>query len=389
MLRIVTFLIILNFLSPIRADDLSVHADIVEQKYKRAMVLGGGGLQTAMFLGILREFRDEGLAPELIIATCGGALAAAIAHSLESSEERLAYISSKFFYQILQEGNFGSNGRRDSMPLFKPLWWITLLHTKYKFRRIIPDIFTKYMISYDPTLSFGLPLDDFRKRTHRTVLLATRLLFEQKETERLWEKDRKYFQLTLFTDSQTGHKIREYRPPLGAEEGSLIHPKADIKTGISFEDALNAALSESFILPPYGIGEEWYIHGGPNLYPLELAKELAHEVVMIQNKDFDLPSKGAIQALYNIDIMKRQRKVFLEGHADYLVHAEDIPKDILLTPTLNWWGGKVITRIPDNYEDYLKIIEKQYNFGRAKAKKAILEKMQKDSWKVLPLRMRP
>ena len=48
------------------------------QKYKRAVVFSGGGSRFAVYGGIFSAMKDMGYEPDLIIGSCGGAMAASI-----------------------------------------------------------------------------------------------------------------------------------------------------------------------------------------------------------------------------------------------------------------------------------------------------------------------
>src|SRR4051794_34557702 len=72
-----------------------------EAKYKTALTFSGGGFQTAMFLGMLEGVENQGVHPDVLVSTCGGALAAAIAHVYPHSSDRKKLIESEEFHQFL------------------------------------------------------------------------------------------------------------------------------------------------------------------------------------------------------------------------------------------------------------------------------------------------
>jgi hypothetical protein len=50
--------------------------------YKRCMVMGGGGFRFGIYIGMYAALRQAGKAPDVLLASCGGAIAAAIIHNL-------------------------------------------------------------------------------------------------------------------------------------------------------------------------------------------------------------------------------------------------------------------------------------------------------------------
>ena len=71
--------------------------------FRRVLVLGGGGLQTAIYLGIIDGLEKNGWKPDLIISTCGSSIAAAILNGEGHIQGASNYIFSKDYYALLNE----------------------------------------------------------------------------------------------------------------------------------------------------------------------------------------------------------------------------------------------------------------------------------------------
>ncbi|HEX7988139.1 MAG TPA: hypothetical protein VF616_31830 [Duganella sp.] len=65
------------------------------------MVLAGGGFRFGYYLGMHAAAIDAGRAPDLLLATCGGAVAGAIIAGLPDTAARKAWLGSRRMYEFL------------------------------------------------------------------------------------------------------------------------------------------------------------------------------------------------------------------------------------------------------------------------------------------------
>ena len=72
------------------------------QKYKRAVIFSGGGSRIAVYGGIFSALKNMGCTPDLIIGSCGGAIAAAIINSFETDIEIKEYMKSLELYNFIK-----------------------------------------------------------------------------------------------------------------------------------------------------------------------------------------------------------------------------------------------------------------------------------------------
>ncbi len=68
------------------------------QQYERCMVLAGGGFRFGYYLGMHAALEEAGHAPDLLLATCGGAVAAAVIGRLPDATARKQWLSSPEMY---------------------------------------------------------------------------------------------------------------------------------------------------------------------------------------------------------------------------------------------------------------------------------------------------
>src|SRR5471030_615973 len=70
------------------------------QPYQRCMVMAGGGFRFGIYLGMFEALRQAGRAPDVILASCGGAIAATIIRNLPDDEQRRAWLTSPDMYRF-------------------------------------------------------------------------------------------------------------------------------------------------------------------------------------------------------------------------------------------------------------------------------------------------
>jgi predicted acylesterase/phospholipase RssA len=55
------------------------------------MVMGGGGFRFGIYIGMYAALRQAGKAPDVLLASCGGAIAAAIIHNPDPKRNARGY----------------------------------------------------------------------------------------------------------------------------------------------------------------------------------------------------------------------------------------------------------------------------------------------------------
>ncbi|UVW27249.1 patatin-like phospholipase family protein [Massilia sp. H6] len=73
------------------------------EKYQRCLVLPGGGFRFGYYLGVYAAAVDSGQLPDILLASCGGAIAAAVIAGLPNTQERLEWLTSRYMYSFLRE----------------------------------------------------------------------------------------------------------------------------------------------------------------------------------------------------------------------------------------------------------------------------------------------
>ena len=138
--------------------------------YKRCLVMGGGGFRFGIYIGMYAALRQAGKAPDVLLASCGGAIAAAIIHNLPDPEAQRAWLSSEAMYQF-----WCSLRSTDNAVLLGTLLRAARRKMSSASAPVIPDLFNDYLFEIPPQLPFppatGTPEVD-------VAIIGGKLLFD-------------------------------------------------------------------------------------------------------------------------------------------------------------------------------------------------------------------
>src|ERR1700712_1059102 len=109
-------------------------------KCRRCLVFAGGGMRFGIYLGMHAAACDAGRAPDVLLASCGGALAAAIIQGLPDDAARKAWLASHAMYDFwrgLQPGPQAGIARM--------LWRAGRRFVSTQPAPTVPDLFHDYL----------------------------------------------------------------------------------------------------------------------------------------------------------------------------------------------------------------------------------------------------
>lgn len=342
---------------------LNLSPACAEEK-KIALVFNGGGFKTAMFLGMLKGVKEAGLKPDIIIGTCGGSIPAAIAHSIADSEGQQTFVESEEFYEMLKSIDF-----TEYASVRKTLFLAEDFYIKFKLNKIIPDIFSDYLMNVPKEIDLSELSLGFEPKSHRTVIIAAKVLFTEKETGKFRKKGKKLFKQSIFTDSKTADELKGFIAPNSGFKNSAITPEVDFITDAKLAEASRASISDPFYMEPAHYNGDRFVTGAVDLYPMELARRLADKVIFALPTKFDIVEQGAIFATFNFSHNKRHAQVF-DDSKNYLIDSTDFPSKLDFTPAPNFLTWKMKTKVPKTYEEYRQLVRSQFEYGYKQALKA-------------------
>ena len=336
------------------------HSFAAEKKFKRALVMGGMGVAPGIGLGMIAGLTKSKHAPDLIIATCGSAMAAAIYSAYPDATLSLDFAKSPEFKAIIDQTKIETKNllkvqrnfaRAKKMNLVPPIFSQTILH--------VPEVMEKFL----PDQSQGET-----QTAPKIIILSARSHFGPEAVGKFKSKEKTFTQV-FFTDKETGSLLKDYRSPIAAQfPDSNVAEKTAVMTSNSLEEAARASISDPFLLNPGKIDGAYYFTGAVDLFPLELAAELADEVIsnyplsmFTDYEDLAIRSTFGFNQTASVlhDIQNTQVKwVDLTGSAE--LKFDPYPKGLSLR-----------NGIPFGLEDYQTGIQAQWDLGYTRAIEAI------------------
>lgn len=339
--------------------------DGAAQPFRRCMVLAGGGFRFGYYLGMMAACEKYQRKPDVILASCGAAIAAAIIQRLPDDAARRAWLAGPEMYEFWQDLR-----PNPDKTLTAALGGVAKRALYGAAVKRIPDLFNDYL--------FALP-DPIRLPAAETAagnapalaIIAGRLLYSEDDVGEL-RHGRALFAETVFANQRVAALLADAVSPVANDriQASTVAPGISVVSDVSLEDAVRASISDMVYFRCHQIGEDHYLGGVLDLFPIELAHRLAPEVIM-ERKGFysrflDLP---AVRTVLGFHGNKRLRTV-LRQRADLWIDTVDmqialVNKQIL--PQLDWRKNQLGLRMPDSYQDYRDMLQLQWEYGYRKA----------------------
>jgi hypothetical protein len=356
-------------------------------KYKRCMVFAGGGFRFGAYLGMYAAACDLGKAPDVLLASCGGAIAAAIIQSLPDNDARKAWACSAAMYQFwcdVQPTPKAAIGR--------VLWHSALRRFASGYAAIVPDLFQDYMFIAPERLP--LPTLEEHDSTHlrfcppagtasfnekwagrpAVVIIGAKLLYQPAEVGQP-RAGRKLLAECVFGPPNIHALLAMQQAALSPspwQESSVARALCLISDA-SLPQAVRISTADMFYLPKQHFAGESYSGGAVNLFPIELAQALAEQVVMEfkapLDRNFALP---AWRSVLGIDGNARLRQVHAQ-FADVWIDTSDIRVALRtqqVQKMLHWRRNRIQLRPPATHALYVEQMLAQWQYGYERAREA-------------------
>lgn len=322
--------------------------------------MAGGGFRFGYYLGIYAALRDANKTPDLLLASCGGAIAAALIQSLPDDTQRKDWISSPDMFQFwcgLKSSRQATIMRAFSAAMKRRIF--------IKNAVVIPDLFNDYM--FDVPASLPLPEAVSGNTDTAVAIIAGQLLFAENEVGQV-RGDRKLFAETVFCAPRTAALLQGMRSPLSEESFGNNAIASGLLTDVDtpIAEAVRASISDMFYFRCHTYQANHYIGGVIDLFPIEVARRLADQVVMELKGPYDqLYSIPALHAVLGIDGNHRLEHV-LQQYAEQWIDTSDMEQVLLknqIDKKIVWRRNKIELAMPKNYDDYLTMIDAQWQYG--------------------------
>lgn len=348
-----------------------------DKKAKRVLVIPGGGLDVGIPVGVYQGLIEKGWEPDMVIASCGGNLMTTglQVHSDPKELEKFFMHENfhKFYRQVAVDDHW--NG------------W-NLIKRKAELEAtdipdVIPSVFENNMMNIPDTFELEGLDKNFRSDKVRTIVLATRMSFDESHVGQP-RKGKPIYTQVIATDAETAKLFEDgHDAAMGQFKGSVLHPKAEVRTDLPIGVASRAGISEPGMIKPIKIGDHYYAAGGADLYPIEIAKKVVDpecgEIVMIKPPRLADRQQAVLKRGFRFDYGERYDQVYKTKGVTYI---DMVDWNTALKGNTMWpepkFGGlsapKLLINIPADKKAFNDILKKQIEYGKTRAIQAIEKK---------------
>ncbi len=339
-----------------------MHAMQTHEQYRRCLVLAGGGFRFAYYLGVHAAAEDSGRRPDVLLATCGGAIAAAVIAGLPDAQARREWIGGRAMYDFL----------RAIRPTVRatPLRTLGAAGLRWLDRAPAPriaDLGGDYLFE----LPAAIPLPEGSDPDAPALaIVGAQLLFRPEEagTPRA---GRTLFAETVFCPPRAAALLAGMAAPAADPRWSqgAIDEALALDTTMSSADAARISMSDMFYFRSHAVNGRRYTGGVIDLFPIELARRLARDVVMERKMPFNpwfaLP---ALRAVLGIDGAARLRHVHGQP-ADAWVDTRDCARVLRghgIGKRIGWRSNRIGLVAAPTLEAHRAQVRAQWEYGYLK-----------------------
>ncbi len=342
-----------------------------QTKYRRCLVLAGGGGRLGLHLGTYAAACEAGLAPDVLLGTCGGALAAALIHAEPDPARQLAYLAGPEMYRF-----WGSVKPHLPSGLGKAMAALVLRALDPRHAPRVPDL------DRDALFKVEGPWPELHWRHDGAgpdaVVLGARLMYDAAHIGQP-RAGRRLLQPVAIGPARACALLADAPSAVGTgpHAGSAIAPVMAVAdtSALSLQDAVRISMTDMIYLPAAEAAGARWLGGAVDLLPGELAAELADEVWIDRKSLFEpWTFAAAWRSVLGIDARRRQRQIHRLPAALRIDHrgVDDLLTPAL-SPKLHFAAGRLRLSLSTSADeaDYRRLIQAQFDEGHRRAKAAL------------------
>jgi len=337
------------------------------EQYARCLVLAGGGFRFAYYLGVHAAAEDCGRRPDLLLGTCGGAIAAAVIAGLPDAPARRDWVASTAMHRFLRAIRPSAKATLPRVLGGGARRWVTRTAAPR-----VPDLFHDYLFE----LPEVLPLPQARlPDAPALAVVGGRLLYGPADLGAP-RAGRALFEQVVFGPARVATLLAGCSAPAADRRwsGGAIASLLQTETTMPVDDAVRISVADMFYFPSHASAGRHYTGGVIDLFPIELAQTLAREVIMERKSPFNpwlaLP---ALRAVLGLDGAARLRHVHAQ-HAAAWVDTRDVGRDLRshgVGKRIDWRANRIGLAVPASHDAYVAQVRMQWDYGYRKGKAAL------------------
>ena len=338
-----------------------------QNKFERCMVFAGGGFRFGAYLGMYAAACDAGRKPDILLASCGGAIAAAIIHALPDDQSRKAWLCSPEMYDYCSHAQSTPHAA-----LYRVLLRAAQRRLSTRLAPNVPDIFSEYL--FEPPSSL-LPMPPVVTYIDQPALaiIGAKILFAISDVG-IERGARRLFAETIFACERVHGLLAGETAALAKNpwQASAIAPRLSFESIYPLANTVLISTSDVVYFPSVLHLGQRYSGGAIDLFPIEIAKQLAAEIMMEFKAPLDQNfAAPAWRSVYGIDGNARLRQVqqdFGKAGATVWIDTRDIRQQLRteqVQKKLDWRTGRIRLVAAKTYSDFVAQMQAQWRYGYA------------------------
>jgi len=340
------------------------------EKYRRCLVLPGGGFRFGYYLGIYAAAEDSGHQPDILLASCGGAIAAAVIAGLPDTQARFDWLTSADMYCFLRQIR-----PTDRATPLRALQGVVLRWLDHTMASRITDLFRCYLFDLPTALPLPGALPTYGPAI---AIVGARLLYRACDSG-MKRGDRQLFAQIVLCPERAAALLHGTAAPAADPRwsGGAIAPILELECDMPVAEAVRISVADMVYFRNHAWAAQHYTGGVIDLFPIELAHRLAHKVIMERKAPFNpwfaLP---ALRSVLGIDGAARLRHVHSE-HAHIWVDTRDVARalrDHSIEKKIDWRRNRISLVVPDTHAAYVAQVRAQWQYGYRKGMAAFAGK---------------
>jgi hypothetical protein len=346
--------------------------------YAKVLVLSGGGLDAAVYMGIIQGLANRGWQPDLILATCGSSIPAAILQAKGSLQDAKRFLDGDDYRRLVQSVELK---RPNVLSVVGSIYSDPTDKVPHLFGKTVlsvPKEWPKQSADNDLLKTFDQARTQQSPGTAVAILAAHAYLGPQYVGSEV--KGRKTIREAIFTDTSTAGKIAQtLRESFVAKNfpKSYIDEAIEFNTQSSLFYAARASVSDPYLISPIEVPDpavtSVYLTGGVDLFPVDMANQLGDQVIAVYGAAYSGIEVRANKNAFGYDSQKRlQQMVSQKIFAWVDMSDEDQwgPK-IGFDPRVSWLS--LVSAVPKNTELFDQKNQAQWDFGIQRAQEALIK----------------
>lgn len=335
-------------------------------KYRQCLVLSGGGFRFGIYLGMYAAACDAGRAPDVVLASCGGAIAAAVIHTLSEVTAQKAWLASPEMHRF-----WSAIRPAPAATIHRTLLDVASRAINHRPAPRVPDLFGNYLFALPKLPQLPPPRAE---PGPDVALVGSKLLYTPADVGHARGR-RKLFEQTVFCGPRAAALLQGVPAPLGTVEwgNSTVASHVTTDTTMPLDVAARISVSDMYYFNCHPHNGAHYMGGVVDLFPIEMAHQLADRVVMEFKAPFDqVMSVPAWRAVLGTNANERLRRVHAQ-RADVWIDTSDIERALAkpyLRKVLAWRENRVRLEAAPSYDAFVQHMQEHWDFGYARATEA-------------------